>query len=337
MRLDTLEDPWLSPTHQAQSLTREVLPETRLHGRREGTFLALVALFMIGVIVPIVLGASRVLDVGAVVTRLAPDYEPARPLWLAIGALAMPLAFFAVNLVCEVYGRRRANAMIWIGLVTTLAMVGLMRLSDQLASGQAGDAGIVAAVAFAAAYVVGHVVNVMVFDGMLQRAEGRRLWLRAIVATVVAQLIAWVVFAAAMYGVQSAIGGAGAADVDAVTALGAGGFAYCVAFGVVAVVPMIVLARALAVYLRVGKAEIERARDRTEMLGVSSVSSVSSGAGRPVRAVGSQPAPMPPAPPPAPAPARLVDRRDPKKSIQPFNSTEMRFFTEGEEAVEAAD
>lgn len=325
MRLDTLEDPWLSPTHQAESLTREVLPETRLHGRREGTFLAMVALFMIGVIVPILLGASRALDMGGVVTRFAPDYEPARPLWLAIGAVAMPLGFFAVNLVCEVFGRRRANAMIWIGLVTTLAMVALMRVSDQLGS---GNGGLVAAVGFAAAYVAGHVVNVMVFDGMLQRAEGRRLWLRAIVATVVAQLIAWVVFAAAMYGAASAVGD-GTTDLDTVTALGAGGFAYSVAFGVVAIVPMMVLAHLLVVYLRVGKAEIEHRRDRTEGLGVSSVSAVS---GRRVRAVGSQPAPMPP--PPVP---RMVDRRDPKKSIQPFNSTEMRFFTEGEEAVEAAD
>lgn len=324
MRTDTLEDPWLSPTHQAESATREVLPESRLHGRREGTFLALVALFMTGVITPIVLGASRVIDLGAVVSWVAPDYEPASPVLLPLGALAVPLAVFAIQVVCEVYGRRRANAMIWIGLVTTLVMVGLMRLSDRLG---AVDAAIAPALGFAAAYVVVHVINVMVFDGMLQRAEGRRLWLRVIVATVVAQLVAWVAFAATVYAVMTALGGA---DLDAVAALASGGFAYTVAFGVLAAVPTIIVARMLVVYLRVGAAEIEpqrrRARDRE----------LDASGPRPaVRAVGSQPAALPPSVPPAVP--KLVDRRDPKKPVQPFNSAEMRFFTEGEEAVEAAD
>src|SRR5690349_9313986 len=163
MRDDSHEDPWLLPTHQSEDAYRDALPESRLHGRREGTFLFLTALFLMAVILPITLGANQLIDLGYTLSRIIPDREPLVSLGLPVGALVVPLGLVAVQLVCELYGRRRANAMVWAGFAAALGTLGVLRLSNELSVGVEPFG---PAVGFAAFFVVAHLINVSVFDAM---------------------------------------------------------------------------------------------------------------------------------------------------------------------------
>jgi uncharacterized PurR-regulated membrane protein YhhQ (DUF165 family) len=317
MRDDSHEDPWLLPTHQADDAYRDALPESRLHGRREGTFLFLSSLFLLAVILPIALGTNQVIDLGYTLSRMLPDREPLVALGLPVATLLVPLGLVAVQLVCELYGRRRASAMVWTGLAAALVTVGVMRLSNEL-SGGAEPFG--PAVGFAAFFVVAHVVNISVFDAMRRSMHGRALALRTLAASVVAPLLA----CAALAGALLAFGW----SVDDITPIAAGTAMFSIACALAGVLPVVLAVRGLEVYLRVGGAPIDvrvrprrRAADSDVSLRVER---------RLAQGSVSEARPRPAAPPPVPG------RRIPNASqVQPFNSAEMRFFTEGDELAGA--
>src|SRR5688572_20617470 len=99
-----MEDRWLLPTRQADFASRRPVRIDRLHVRREATFLVLAGAFVAAAVALPLLGVERVIDLSAELG------EPALPtrLLVPLGALAFPLTFLAVDLVCELYGRRRA-------------------------------------------------------------------------------------------------------------------------------------------------------------------------------------------------------------------------------------
>jgi uncharacterized PurR-regulated membrane protein YhhQ (DUF165 family) len=319
MRTNALEDPWLLPTHQDDYPTLEVLPESRLHGRREGTFLALVALFLAATITLPLIGTSRVIDLAL----LVPELELPVALHFPLGIIAVPLGFLAINLVGELYGRRRATALVWIGLAVTLATIGLMRLSDQTGG---VDAAFGPALGFAAFYLVAHVTNVLLFDALRRKMGGHGLALRSIITTVVAQLVGWIAFAFVLYGYFARTADAGVDIMTPITAMTFGALAYATACALVLVVPLVILARSLAPYLRIARfasvddPDVSAARRRRLPAAVL---------------IDSSPA-LPRLPTPLPGRTRhgVSERRAARQSIQPFNSAEMRFFTEGDELAE---
>jgi uncharacterized PurR-regulated membrane protein YhhQ (DUF165 family) len=327
MRTDTHEDPWLLPTHQYDYPTREVVPVARLHGRREGTFLVLAAMFLLATITLPLLGTSRIFDLALVF----PGLELPLAMHLPIGVLAFPLGFAAIDLVCELYGRRRASALLAIGTVVIVALVGLMRIVDNTGG---VDQAFGPALAFAACYVVANLCNLMVFDALRRRMGGRGPGLRSLVTAVVAQLVGWCAFAFVLYAYVSATAEPGVDITEPITALVIGALAYAIAAALALVIPVVIAARTLAGYLRVSR--IEAAPDDDGFAIGSSRRRLP-----PAVLIDSSPAiPALPRPLPKPAAPRtqgVSERRAARKSIQPFNSAEMRFFTEGDEQTEPTD
>src|SRR5688572_15130466 len=110
MSIESHDDPWLSPNRQAEFPTRVVLSAVKLHRRREKTFLVLAALVMLSTVALPLLGTGLLLDVNYMIDSVVPGLAlPSAE--LAFGVLVMPLGMFAVSLVAELYGRRRAYAM----------------------------------------------------------------------------------------------------------------------------------------------------------------------------------------------------------------------------------
>ena len=300
-------DPWLLPSNQAEHPARPILIDATLHGRREGTFLILAATFLVVTAITPLLGLSPAFDL---IARLHLGGHGLPAAVLPFGVLAFPLGFLAVNLVGELWGFRRATALVVVGLVASLGVAGLVRLSDAAADRppQFG-----AALAFAACTAIAHLSNVMLFEGLSRRRRGRRLWLRANLATLIAQLGGWAAFAFVMYGYAVGVRGEPeATTIDATGALLVGAGAYAIAFALVAALPLSLAASGLGVYLR-----IDDDRPRDDDSGVIE-----------------QPAfvrQLPP-PPPQPQPRTLKDKDKPENrdEIRPFTSAEMRFFTEGD-------
>src|SRR5215471_16342344 len=75
----------LLPRQQTEYPTRDLVAEERLHGRREGTFLILAAMFLVASAGLVLLGTNRVIDLSALIAAVIPGAE------LPI-ALSLPLA-----------------------------------------------------------------------------------------------------------------------------------------------------------------------------------------------------------------------------------------------------
>jgi uncharacterized PurR-regulated membrane protein YhhQ (DUF165 family) len=298
MRLRLDEDPWLLPTRQADLPSRPILTDSRLHARRESTFLLLAGLFLASAATLPLLAAGPVLDL----SRLLGDAHrlPIR-LFLPAGALAFPLTFIALDLVIEAFGRRRASALALVSLLLNLGLFAVARAADSLAvppvTADAAPALALIACGFAA-----HALHIQIFDLMRWRTRGRALWLRHATAALVAQLGGWAVFAGIVY--ADPAGHGGALDLaDPRVQLALTGAAYTFAVLVVAALPLWMTASGLAVYLRIPR---EAAPDDFET------------SAPPMPAFLSKPRPA----------------RSPRAS-QPFTNSEVDFFDKGEEEAAA--
>jgi queuosine precursor transporter len=316
--MTTKRDRWLLPNRQREYPSRRVLSEEHLHARREATFLVLAGTFLVAAALLPVLGMTRIIDLSSV----APDLDLPVALLLPVGVLAYPLSFSASNLVCELWGRRRATALVWVGLLLGLGLIGLLAVTDSIpdAAGQTGSS-VAPAIGFIACFFVGHMFNVQAYHALRRQSRGRHLWLRRNVAALISLIAGWVIFALVMYtwAVQVAEQPSEqAAKQVAAFALASG--LYGMVFALVDTVPLVLAARALQVFLRVGRLESEG----DSYAGGPTAGIADSGPRLPAALVvegGTTPPP-----PPAPRQGRIS---------KGFNTVERRFFTEGEELENA--
>jgi uncharacterized integral membrane protein (TIGR00697 family) len=324
MRMDSLEDPWLLPSHQAEFFGRSELSEARLHRRRESTFLVLCMLFLVATAAMPILGASRIIDLAYAISSLVPGLSFAITPELPIGVLAFPISFLAINLVCELYGRRRANALLLMGLLASFALAGVMHLVDHLDGTHTAFG---TALALTGCYFVAHVANLIIFDALRGRMQNRHAWLRKTASTVLSQIGGWAAFAFVMYGYAVQVGGQdSAAVIDAIVALAIGSALYVVAFAIVDVIPFAIAQRSLIVYLRIDT----RTTDEDLVPEASSPGWAAAPRRLPKAVIVEEPS----SPLHTPPTGRVSSKRRTRNSLQPFSSAEMRFFTEGEELAE---
>lgn len=116
------------------------------------------------------------------------------------GVLAYPFTFLATDLICELYGKKRAQTLVWIGFIMNFFMLGLMSLGHALpdASGVSGALStfenvykfmIGNVIASMFAYLVAQSVDVKLFHFWKRLTKGRHLWLRNNASTTVSQLV----------------------------------------------------------------------------------------------------------------------------------------------------
>lgn len=318
--MTSYRDRWLLPSRQREYPSRRVLSEGHLHARREATFLVLAGTFLLAAAMLPVLGTSRVLDL----SDLLAGVELPIALLLPVGVLAFPLSFTAIDLVCELWGRRRANALVMVGLVLNLGLLGLLAAVDRIpdAAGQESDS-TPPALAFVACIFVAHMFNAQAYQALRRQARGRRgMWMRRNVSALIALIAGWVVFALVLYtyAVQVAEEPSDAAATQ-VASLAVASAAYCMAAAIVDTLPFVFLARWLVVFLRMGRFELES----ENYAGGPTVRHDESIPPPRRAALVVETAPPPPAVPPPPP-------RPPSSRISgAFTSSEKRFFTEGEE------
>jgi uncharacterized PurR-regulated membrane protein YhhQ (DUF165 family) len=307
------QDRWLLPRQQTDYPTRDFLPEATLHGRREATYLVLAAMFLVTTATLIVFEPSRMIDVA----KLLPAIELPTAMVIPVGVIPFALSFVAITLVFELYGRRRATAVVWVGLFASLALVGLMRLADVVDRGNT----FVSSFALAGGCAVAHACNALLFDVLRQRTRGRVLWLRFTASIVFAQLAGWVAYGAIQLGFASSVGGT--IDHAMLGALAIGSAVCTVVCAVALMIPGVIAARGLALFLRIDRTgTTEKDEDPYERMTLDAT---------PQRRL-----------PPAVivddgsdgVPVAIPRRRAARPSIQPFSSAEMRFFSEGDQLTE---
>ena len=144
---------------------------------------------------------------------------------IPVGLLAYPFTFLATDLISELYGRRRAQALVWVGFCMNLFMLFLMWGGHALpdAAGVSGATATFEQVyafmkpnvaASMIAYLVAQSVDVQLFHFWKTLTRGRYLWLRNNGSTLLSQLVDTVLISAVLY----ASGGLGP-EIDSVAKL----------------------------------------------------------------------------------------------------------------------
>ena len=94
--------------------------DAELNERRERVFLVLAGFFLCAMTLLNVVGITRFIQLG--------------PLALAVGVLPYPLTFLCTDLISELYGRKRANFLVWVGFSLNFFILGVLWLAQMIPS-----------------------------------------------------------------------------------------------------------------------------------------------------------------------------------------------------------
>jgi uncharacterized integral membrane protein (TIGR00697 family) len=180
---------------------------SQLHARRERVFLILAGLFLGTLAMLNILGISRFIKLYEFTTEGGTPWVFA----VAVGVLPYPLTFLCTDFISEFYGRRRANFVVFVGLLLNIWVVFIMWLggvlpgfesvdpaTGELARDAAGRLPVffeIRALTFGAvaasmiAYMAAQFCDVAVFHFWKRVTKGRLLWVRNNGSTMVSQLV----------------------------------------------------------------------------------------------------------------------------------------------------
>ena len=176
--------------------------------RRERVFLVLAGIFICAMTMLNILGITRFIQLG--------------PMQLAVGVLPYPITFLVTDLICELYGKARANFMVTLGLCLNFFILGFIFLGNlapsvgpdslppwqviQLAAPMSlPDGSIVeqqvelytliyattsgAVFASMMAYIAAQYCDVQLFHFWKRVTKGKHLWIRNNFSTMISQLV----------------------------------------------------------------------------------------------------------------------------------------------------
>jgi len=95
-----------------------VISPAELHERRERVFLVLAGTFLCAMTLLNVIGITRFIQLG--------------PMALAVGVLPYPLTFLCTDLICELYGKARANFLVSVGLGLNFFILAVLYLGNAI-------------------------------------------------------------------------------------------------------------------------------------------------------------------------------------------------------------
>lgn len=95
-----------------------MISPAELHERRERVFLVLAGTFLCAMTLLNVIGITRFIQLG--------------PLALAVGVLPYPLTFLCTDLICELYGKARANFLVSVGLGLNFFILAVLYLGNAI-------------------------------------------------------------------------------------------------------------------------------------------------------------------------------------------------------------
>ena len=176
--------------------------------RRQRVFLVLAGLFLGTLSLLNLLGISRFVDLSFTI------FGVQIPMIVAVGVLPYPVTFICTDLISELYGRKRATEVVWMGLVLNVWIVFLLWIGGALpgapgaenvdpgtgelipdAAGRLPPFFEIRTLAFGAvtasmiAYLAAQWCDVQLFHFWKWLTKGRHLWLRNNGSTLVSQLV----------------------------------------------------------------------------------------------------------------------------------------------------
>ncbi|MCH1552856.1 MAG: queuosine precursor transporter [Balneolaceae bacterium] len=176
--------------------------------RRDALFLTLSGVFLTSLVLGNVIGTTKFvtifsLDLPPWLQALTPElvrngsnYTMSVP----AGVVAYPFTFLATDLISELFGRKRAQMLVWVGFGMNVFMLFLMSINHWLpnSSGVSGGLDLFEGVyqfmigntiASMIAYLIAQSVDVRLYHFWKRLTKGKHLWLRNNASTTVSQLV----------------------------------------------------------------------------------------------------------------------------------------------------
>jgi uncharacterized integral membrane protein (TIGR00697 family) len=116
------------------------------------------------------------------------------------GLIAFPATFLATDLVSELFGRRKAQLLVWVGFGVNCFMLILMTINFYLPNADGVSGGLHLfdgiygfmvgnTIASMIAYLTAQTIDVRLFHYWKKRTAGKHLWLRNNASTMISQLV----------------------------------------------------------------------------------------------------------------------------------------------------
>lgn len=173
--------------------------------RRQRVFLVLAGIFLGTLSLLNILGISRFIDLSFTL------FGTNIPMVVAVGVLPYPITFICTDLISELYGRKRATEVVWVGLLLNVWVVFLLWIGGVLPGFEAIDPNTgdlvpdaagrvpvffeIRTLAFGAvaasmiAYLAAQWCDVQLFHFWKWFTGGKHLWLRNNGSTLISQLV----------------------------------------------------------------------------------------------------------------------------------------------------
>lgn len=186
-------------------------PQDKLYAqRRERVFLLLAGVFWGSLVMLNILGTSRFIDLSS---WIGLSENSNLRFVLAVGVLPYPITFLCTDFISELYGRKRANFVVWVGLILNLWVLLVLWLGGVLNPPDFATDNVLTAtlstkdipkeyafyyirhLAFGAtiasmiAYLCAQFIDVSIFHYLKKLTKGKKLWIRNNVSTLISQLV----------------------------------------------------------------------------------------------------------------------------------------------------
>jgi len=174
----------------------------KIKRRREVVFIILSGFFLGTLAVLNILGISRQIDLSFTIAGIR------IPFIVFVGVLPYPLTFLCTDFISELYGKKRANTVVWVGLLLNLWVIFILWIGgilppkpELLENGlpalddpsrvffQIRKWTVSATIASMIAYLTAQFVDVHIFHWIRKRTRGKMLWLRNNGSTLTSQMV----------------------------------------------------------------------------------------------------------------------------------------------------
>lgn len=176
--------------------------------RRDALFLTLSGIFLTSLVLGNVIGTTKFvtifsLELPAWLEALTPKLVRSGSTYtmsVPAGVIAYPFTFLATDLISELFGRKRAQMLVWVGFGMNVFMLILMSVNHWLpnSAGVSGGLDLFEGVyqfmvgntiASMIAYLIAQSVDVRMYHFWKRLTKGKHLWLRNNASTTVSQLV----------------------------------------------------------------------------------------------------------------------------------------------------
>lgn len=175
---------------------------------RDALFLALSSLFITALILGNLIGTTKFIHLFSL--NLPEWFLPLVPslvrdgnvysMIVPAGLIAFPATFLATDLISELFGRKKAQLVVWIGFSVNIFMIVLMTINYFLPNADGVSAGLHLfdgiygfmvgnTLASMMAYLTAQTIDVRLFHFWKKKTRGKHLWLRNNASTMTSQLV----------------------------------------------------------------------------------------------------------------------------------------------------